>query len=783
MKPPDSRLVAALGPTNTGKTHRAVQRMLEHSSGMIGLPLRLLAREVYDRISESLGESRVALVTGEEKRIPPRPQYWVCTVEAMPVAERVDFLAVDEIQLAGHAERGHVFTERLLHARGRKETWFMGADSMRPLFRSLLPDATIQRFPRLSRLSAAGSYSMGALPPRSAVVAFSAARLYALAERLRARRGGAAVVMGALSPRARNAQVAMYQAREVDYLVATDAIGMGLNLDVEQIAFAERSKFDGRETRLLDLSELSQIAGRAGRYQTDGSFGTLSPEPRLPPRIERSIERHQLPHQQTLVWRNHALCFDSLGALVESLKLRPGPGPLRALAHADDYRALTQLARRPEIAERATDRDAVRLLWDVCQIPDYRQLMMDHHPTLVGEVFLELCRHQLLDDDWLRPRVARLNRSDGDIETLMKRIAFVRTWTYVANHDSWLKNPAFWRAQTREVEDRLSDALHEALVARFIDRRRSVSHVRPAPKDAPKGHPFSALGQLRTQLLSESLEASDRQPPSDFSLALSEAPHPAFSVSERGRVIFEHTEVAQLSRGRVLTEPEISLLPLELAPGALGQVRRRLQAFAKDFVNDLLSALTPAEQPDSAVLRGLLYQLRQTLGTLPRAAAEELLHTLGETERSRLAGFGICVGRRLMFVPRMHEPEALRQRRLLVRTYHGPLASSLPQATASARAHPEVPPDCYLAMGYLLVGAFAIRADVLESLLAAADGRRGLNHQLVRRRCRVDDNDARLITRALGRGGAKRRRSRRRRPRPAARSSKRPGETNQHKDD
>jgi len=752
-------IVAALGPTNTGKTHRAVSRMLEYPTGMIGLPLRLLAREVYDRITLALGESQVALVTGEEKRVPPRPRFWVCTVEAMPTEHRVDFLAVDEIQLAGHRERGHVFTERLLEARGDKETWFMGADTMRSLVRTLVPSARIQRYPRLSRLSAAGSYSLGSLPPRSAVVAFSANRLYSLAERLRARRGGTAVVLGALSPRARNAQVAMYQAGEVDYLVATDAIGMGLNLDVERIALADRRKFDGKETRLLDLAELSQVAGRAGRFRTDGAFGTLAPEPRLPAEIERRIETHRLPEQTTLVWRNHRLCFDSLGALLQSLRQRPEPGPLCPLAHADDYAALSVLAGRPEIVRQAQTQDQVRLLWEVCQIPDYRQLLLDHHPNLLGELFLELSKHARLDDSWIGPRVERLGRTDGDIETLMQRIAFVRTWTYVANRDRWLNNPAEWQERTRRLEDDLSDALHRALVARFIDVRKSSSHGRP-PSAADLSHPFSALQKLRAHLEPPSVPSE-----ATFSHALTEAPHDAFSVSAPGRISFEQREVAHFVRGRVLVEPEIALSELTLAPGALGQVRRRLQAFAKDFVSETLKDLAEEPRDASAALRGLCYQLRHNLGTLERPAAEALLRVLDDQDREALAQLGVMVGQRAVFAPALLDAATLHRRLVLTRTFYGVFPPDAGSRRPVIPVQPALPVAGYLALGYLVAAPFAVRADLLEELLAAPASQR--TSAALARASRLSPEETTLLARALGFGGGKRSRRRRRKRAPA----------------
>ncbi|MCW5834412.1 MAG: helicase, partial [Labilithrix sp.] len=467
-----SPITALLGPTNTGKTHHAIERMLEHASGMIGLPLRLLAREVYDRLTARVGESRVALVTGEEQRIPRRPSYWVATVEAMPVEREVDFLAVDEVQLAAHAQRGHVFTSRLLSARGRLETWFLGADTMRDALRELVPTARHVEHPRLSRLSYAGAAPLARLPPRSAVVAFSMPHVYELAERLRRRRGGAAVVLGALSPRTRNAQVAMFQAGEVDCLVATDAIGMGLNLDVDHVAFAAARKFDGRDVREVDDAELGQIAGRAGRWIHDGTFGAVTPL-ELPAGAVHAIETHTFPRVRRVQWRSDDLDFSSVAALRASLAAPPARGIFRHAAGAEDAACLAQLAGRADVAARAGTRDGARLLWDVCTVPDFRRLLLEVHVDFLAELFAELADRGRLRDAWLERHVGELERgAPSDVEELVARIAAVRTWTYVANRRAWLDAPDAWQARARELEDRLSDALHERLVLRFVDAAR-----------------------------------------------------------------------------------------------------------------------------------------------------------------------------------------------------------------------------------------------------------------------------------------------------------------------
>jgi len=466
------RVVAVLGPTNTGKTHLAMERMLGHASGMIGFPLRLLARENYDRAVAIKGSGRVALITGEEKIVPAAARYFLCTVESMPVGRRVDFLGIDEIQMCADPDRGHVFTDRLLRARGETETMFMGAETIKPLIRRLVPEAEFIVRPRFSTLAYTGERRLNRLSARTAVVAFSAADVYAIAELVRRQRGGTAVVLGALSPRTRNAQVSMYQAGEVDYLVATDAIGMGLNMDVDHVAFAATRKFDGKAVRELSAAELAQIAGRAGRHMNNGTFGTTADIGPFDADVAERIENHRFDALKTLLWRNPDLRFTSIEALRRSLGVAPErPGLVRA-READDEIALGLLAADPEIRALAIHPDAIRLLWDVCQIPDFRKVMSDAHARLLKRIY----RHLMapvgrLPADWVADHVQRLDRTDGDIETLASRIANIRTWTYVAYQVGWLADALHWQERTRAVEDRLSDALHERLTQRFVDRR------------------------------------------------------------------------------------------------------------------------------------------------------------------------------------------------------------------------------------------------------------------------------------------------------------------------
>src|SRR5450631_550114 len=464
-------VTAVLGPTNTGKTHLAIERMLAHSSGMIGLPLRLLAREVYNKVVDRVGKDAVALITGEEKIKPANPRFWVSTVEAMPRDLDVAFLAIDEVQLGADFERGHVFTDRMLNMRAREETLVLGAATVRPMVERLLPGAHIVSRPRLSMLTYAGEKKLTRLPPRSAIVAFSAEEVYAVAELIRRQRGGAAVVLGALSPRTRNAQVELYQSGDVDYLIATDAIGMGLNLDVDHVAFAADRKFDGYQFRKLNPAELAQIAGRA---QRDGTFGTTGRCPPFEDDLVRALESHSFEPIRVLQWRNTDLEFASIGALQASLALTPTEAGLTRAPIAEDILVLEHAARDEEIRGMATSRSAVERLWEACQVPDYRKIAPATHAELAVTLYGFLMRQGKIPVDWFSAQVAQADRNDGDIDTLSNRIAHVRTWTFVANRPDWLAEPEHWQAVTRAIEDKLSDALHERLAERFVDRRTSV---------------------------------------------------------------------------------------------------------------------------------------------------------------------------------------------------------------------------------------------------------------------------------------------------------------------
>ncbi|MCU0656047.1 MAG: helicase [Polyangiaceae bacterium] len=718
--PEGSVITAALGPTNTGKTHRAIERLLTYDTGMIGLPLRLLAREVYDKISMRVGEARVALVTGEERRVPRRPDYWVCTVEAMPVQREVDFLAVDEIQLAAHPQRGHVFTDRLLHARGRRETWFLGAETMRRAIGALVPTARFAEAQRYSKLSFTGVEKLTRLPGRSAVVAFSADQVYEIAERLKAQRGGAAVVLGSLSPRTRNAQVAMFQAGEVDTLVATDAIGMGLNLQVNHVAFAALRKFDGRDVRRLDVAELGQIAGRAGRYQVDGTFGTVAPL-ELPGDVAEDIQAHRFPRIDRLVWRNSSLDFTSPAALLASLRQRPRSPWLVPLREAEDVDTLALLIEQERVRALARGATEVELLWEVCSIPDFRKLLLEDHASLLGEIFVQLASRGELDQAWVGAQVDALDDPLGDIDGLTARIAAIRTWTYVSHREGWIRNPLGWQERTHQIEERLSDALHEALVRRFVEKGQGPARRKKRAEALAPHHPFARLAALS----SAPLDLPPLPDTNEWAEELIEASHLRFSLDPRGRISFDQREVGQLVRGARLLLPDVKVHGHDHLPGGLRlRMQRRLLAFARDEVSVLLDPLRgPGFERLSVPAEGIRLALEQSLGTTLSRRHEAALRALTPQDRALFREMGVVLGRRVLHVPSLLAPEAIVRRGALARVFLDSPPPQPPPGALSLALPERVPGEPYLLLGYVPYSPRAVRADVVERVLRALQGR------------------------------------------------------------
>ncbi len=749
-------ITAVLGPTNTGKTHYAIERMLGYRSGVIGLPLRLLAREVYDRIVAMRGPSVVALVTGEERIVPERTQYWVCTVEAMPTGLGAEFLAVDEIQLCADPERGHVFTDRLLNARGRYETLFLGADTMRAAIAALVPGAQFLRRDRFSDLTYAGSKKISRMPARSAIVGFSVENLYAVAELMRRQKGGVAVVMGALSPRTRNAQVAMYQNGDVDYLVATDAIGMGLNLDINHVAFSALTKFDGRRMRPLAPNELAQIAGRAGRHMSHGSFGVTGEAPLLSDEVAEAITNHRFTPIRKLQWRNPDLQFGSIDRLIRTLEQSPDDERLTRARPADDLLALKALGAEAEVAARASDGAGVRLLWDVCRIPDFRAISPAEHANLLTTIFRDLHEYGRVSADWLARQVKRIDRSDGDIDTLSKRLAYIRTWTYVAQRPDWLDDVAHWRGETRAVEDRLSDALHAALTQRFVDRRTSVLLRRLKQKEGlvaevnnkgevtVEGEFVGRLEGFRfSQDKSASAEAAKTLRAASLKALAPElhlradrfynAPDTEIDYTEQGGLMWGEHAVGKLVKGDEVLKPRVQVFVDDEAGTEVAEkVARRLQHFIDRKVATLFEPMLNLARDEAltGLARGFAFQLVEALGILPRAQVASDVKALDQDARGALRKHGVRFGQFTIFMPLLLKPAPTRLRLVLWSLFNGldEFPESPPPGLVTIPVVEGLPAPYHTLSGYRAAGARAIRIDMLERLadqLRSEDSRGG----------------------------------------------------------
>ncbi|PPQ44803.1 helicase-related protein [Rhodopseudomonas palustris] len=747
---PGAGVTAVLGPTNTGKTHLAIERMVAHPSGLIGLPLRLLAREVYNKIVDKVGANAVALVTGEEKIKPSKPRYWVSTVEAMPRDLDVSFLAVDEIQIAADLERGHVFTDRILRRRGRDETLLLGAATMRPMIERLLPGASIVTRPRLSQLEYAGDRKLTRQPRRTAIVAFSADEVYAIAELIKRQHGGAAVVLGSLSPRTRNAQVAMFQSGDVDYLIATDAIGMGLNLDVDHVAFASDRKFDGYQFRRLTPAEFAQIGGRAGRATRDGTFGTTGRCAPFEPELVNALQNHSFEPVKMLQWRNAELDFASIGALQVSLAESPRHEALTRAPVAEDLRVLDHVARDAEVREIAQGKAAVERLWDVCQVPDYRKIAPAAHAELVITLYRFLMQKGRIPDSWFAAQVDQADRTDGGIDTLSARIAQIRTWTFVANRPDWLADPEHWQGISRDVENKLSDALHERLTERFVDRRTSVlmrrlrentmlnteigktgeviveGHVIGrldgftfAPDAAEAGSDAKALQATAQKALAGEIDARAEK--------LSNAPDDQFILTSDGTIRWTGDAVARLVGSDDVLRPRLRIIADDRLAGAPREaVQTRLDLWLKTHVEKILGPLFELGKAEdvSGIARGIAFQLIESLGVLERAKIATEMKDLDQPSRATLRKYGVRFGAYHIYFPSLLKPAARALASLLwaQKQDNVDLAalSSAQHLAGSGRtsfpADKALDRDAYRTLGYRLCGERAVRVDILERL-------------------------------------------------------------------
>ncbi len=746
-----AEIQAVLGPTNTGKTHHAIERMLAHRSGIIGLPLRLLAREVYTRIAERAGAAAVALITGEERINPGEPRYWVCTVEAMPRGLKPDFLAVDEIQLAADRQRGHAFTDRLLNYRGRVETLFLGAETIQPVIRTLVPKAILSTRPRLSSLVHEGERKLTRLPRRSAIVAFSAQDVYEIAELIRRRHGGAAVVLGALSPRTRNAQVDLYQNGDVDYIVATDAIGMGLNLDIEHVAFASDQKFDGREYRRLTFAEFAQIAGRAGRHRRDGSFGSTGRCPPFEPELVEALESHEFAPAARAQWRNAELDFTSIDDLLHTLRRFPERAGLMRSDAGDDVRALEILAIDPAVRRAAKTPADVSRLWDACQIPDYRNVSGGAHAELVKSVFEFIVRKGNISEDWFWRHLSAADRTEGDLDALSSRIDQVRSCAYMANRDDWLVDPGHWQVIARQVEDRLSDALHERLAQRFVDRRTSFLLRRYREnamlnaevtstgdvmvegqtvgrlqgfRFAPEQEANAEAAKVASQAIAEALAREG-----DLRAArLAEAVDASLVLANDGAIRWLGDPIAKLVAGDKLLQPRAVILADDAVTNAAKEIaQRRVDLWLAAHVKRLLGPLLDLEAGEGleGAARGVAFQIAEALGVLERGRVAQEVKSLDQNARGALRKLGVRFGAHYVYLPALLKPAprvfALQLWALKnVQTAGEDRLAELPQFAAAGRtsfvADKGLPREVLRIAGYRLSGERAVRVDILERL-------------------------------------------------------------------
>ncbi|WP_027166686.1 helicase-related protein [Mesorhizobium sp. WSM3224] len=743
-------VTAVLGPTNTGKTHLAIERMVAHETGVIGLPLRLLAREVYARVCEKVGAHKVALITGEEKIVPAGARYSVCTVEAMPRETDAAFVAIDEVQLAGDLERGHIFTDRILHLRGRQETLLLGAATMHGILQRLLKGVSVVTRPRLSHLAYAGSKKLTRLPRRTAIVAFSADEVYAIAELIRRQQGGAAVVLGALSPRTRNAQVALFQSGDVDYLIATDAIGMGLNLDLDHVAFAQNRKFDGYQYRNLTAAELGQIAGRAGRHLRDGTFGVTGQVDPLDEDLVGKIEGHEFDPVKVLQWRTADFDFSSLDALKRSIETNaPVEGLTRALP-AVDAQALEQLSRDGDIRALASGKQRVALLWEACALPDYRKIAPAQHADLIASIYMDLARHGHVDENYMAEQVRRADTTEGDIDTLSHRIAQIRTWTFVSNRPGWLADQLHWQEKTREIEDRLSDALHERLTKRFVDRRTSVlmrrlrentmpeAEISPTGTVLVEGHHVGELQGFRF--------TADQSAGGEDAKAVRTAAQKALAAefdarAERfaacangdlalgsdGVLRWIGAPIGTLVGGDEALKPRLVLLADEQLTGpAREKVAARAERFVNFQIETLLKPLVDLKNADqlTGIARGIAFQLVEHFGLINRRDIAEEMKSLDQEGRAALRRLGVRFGAYHVFVPALIKPAPAGLVTLLWALKNdgkdkpgfGDVVHALASGRTSVVIDPAFDKSFYKLAGYRNLGRRAVRVDILERL-------------------------------------------------------------------
>ena len=742
MQNSSKKIIALLGPTNTGKTHEAIEKMLEFESGIFGLPLRLLAREVYEKCVKKIGLNKVALITGEEKIIPNSAEFFICTVESMPKDKTVDFVAIDEIQMCADSERGHIFTERLLYSRGEKLTMFLGSQIMKNMIYNLVDGVEFIKKERFSKLSYSGYKKISRLDRKTAIIAFSIEEVYAIAELVRRQKGGAAVIMGSLSPKTRNSQVGLYQTGDVDYLVATDAIGMGLNMDIDQIYFTNLKKFDGKKTRRLNLVEMSQIAGRAGRYKNNGSFGTTGDcEAFNSDEIEK-IENHTLPDTKMLYWRNANLNFRTEEELLLSLEEKPNDKNLIRASESFDEIVLRFLLKKNK--ENNIYRNNLKLLWECCQIPDFEKKAYGQHVNVVDTVFKYLCiRKKRIPNEYMKTQLSGLEKQHGNIDVLANRISNVRTWSYVANKKDWVENADYWIQLTKSIEDSLSDRLHEELAKSFIDKKISIL-ARGLKQDVVletevnENHKVlidkQYVGELKglkfvIDFTSKNLDVDlksikkaarrgvENELVKRVNIIIKEK---NLSIDFENKIVWQNNPIAKIKKGENYLAPEIEIISDDALPlDKRKELEQCLKNWVSSYINEVLKDLINLTKIkiDDQYLRALSYQLYENNGVLKRKEVEEITKLISKEERKKLWNMGIKIGRYHVFLPKMLKPKAVMLRTTLWKIYNNISNNlSIPKFGLNFVVNENFNEKFLLLCGFERFKDYFIRIDILEKL-------------------------------------------------------------------
>ena len=742
MNTESQKIVALLGPTNTGKTHVAIDKMLEFDSGIFGLPLRLLAREVYDKCVQKVGTEKVALITGEEKIIPSTALYFVCTVESMPKDKEVDFIAIDEIQMCADRERGHIFTERLLESRGTKLTMFLGSQVMAKIIEELVDNVEFEKKERYSKLSYSGIKKISRLDRKVAIIAFSIEEVYAIAELVRRQKGGAAVIMGSLSPKTRNSQVGLYQSGDVDYLIATDAIGMGLNMDINEIYFSNLKKFDGKKTRRLNLIEMSQIAGRAGRYKNDGGFGTTGDCETLNSDEIENIEKHQLPGTKTIYWRNSKLDFENPDKLIASLELKPSQKNLLRTNDSLDESVLRFFLKKG--ANNILYHKNLELLWECCQIPDFEKKAYGQHINVVDKVFQFLStRKKRIPSTFMKEQLKGLEKDHGNVDLLSHRLSNVRTWSYVANKKNWLENSDYWVQLTKSIEDKLSDKLHDELTKSFIDKKISIlsrslkqdlilnTEINDENKIYIDGQLVGELKGLKflIEVTSKTLDtdiksikkAARKGVETELVKRVEEILNTAeIEIDNESKIVWKKNPIARLKKGNDYLNPDVDIIADEsLNEESKSKLSKFLSKWLSNYINNVLGDLVKLTKYkiNNQYLRGLVFQLYENNGVIKRNEIDKIVKSIPAEERKKLWSMGVKIGRYHIYLPKMLKPKAVEFRIGLWKIFHNLSGlNKIPKSGLNFLVGNNLEQNFYLLCGFEKFREFFIRIDILEKL-------------------------------------------------------------------